>query len=216
MQLTAAPLPALAMVLASRSSEQLASLLERAEVLPALRRAARHEEALQLLARLAQAEPAEEAARLGDGARDVVAYAASLGAEHRDLAERSASWLLQRDPRAVVPLYLAAAADADALQSLHPEHVLRLLRENAPAARQLQVLTHLLEKLPADDPALGASAGAGGSAAAPPPASSSCASSCSCTSRSSFASRRTTATAVTPGVKMAEGTRRPRRRRRLG
>ena len=37
-------------------------------------------EALQLLARLAQAEPAEEAARLGDGARDVVAYAASLGA----------------------------------------------------------------------------------------------------------------------------------------
>ena len=60
-------------------------------------------------------------------------------------------------------------ADADALQSLHPEHVLRLLRENAPAARQLQVLTHLLEKLPADDPALGASAGAGGSAAAPPP-----------------------------------------------
>ena len=168
-QLTAAPLPALAMVLASRSSAQLASLLARAEVLPALRRAARHEEALQLLARLAQAEPAEEAARLGDGARDVVAYAASLGAEHRDLAERSASWLLQRDPRAVVPLYLAAAADADALQSLHPEHVLRLLRENAPAARQLQVLTHLLEKLPADDPALGASAGAGGSAAAPPP-----------------------------------------------
>ena len=30
-------------------------------------------------------------------------------------------------------------------------HELRLLRENAPAARQLQVLTHLLEKLPADE-----------------------------------------------------------------